>query len=114
MKAIAPASEDEINRLTRSWFYGYTSETGTDDLPFLFINEGAETLSGSEHGAAIIRDAVTCREIERLQHTGICGSSLSLMSVDIHASSPRPSRPCDGIHRFYPRMWSHVGGERTF
>lgn len=68
-------SEDDVHRLTRCWVYGSaTHADGDKALPFLFINGGIETLSGSELGAAIVRDAITQRETQLLEHTGICHS----------------------------------------
>lgn len=81
--AITSASENEIHRLTRSWVYG------GDTFPFLFVNGGAETLSGSELGAAILRDAITQREIQLLEHTGNCHSYLFAALTDAHISDRR-------------------------
>jgi hypothetical protein len=71
LKAITSANEEEIQRLTRVWVHGNASETGEGSFPFLFINGGAATLSGSTIGTATIRDTVTHREIQLLEHTGI-------------------------------------------
>ena len=79
--AVTSASEDEIHRLTRSWVYG------GDTFPFLFINGGAETLSGSELGAAIIRDVITQREIQLLEHTSNSHSYLFATLANTHSSS---------------------------
>ena len=72
LKTITSASGEGIHQLTRFWVHGNTSQTDGDGFPFLFINGGAETLSGSTDGAAIVRDTVTQREIQSLDHTGIC------------------------------------------
>jgi hypothetical protein len=48
------------------------SLSDSDEIPFLFINEGAATLLGSALGGAIIRDAVTRREVQLLEHRCIC------------------------------------------
>jgi hypothetical protein len=71
LKAITSASEDEIHRLTRFWVYGSASQADGSTFPFLFINGGVATLSGSTVGAAVVRDTITQREIQRLEHTGI-------------------------------------------
>ena len=67
LKAITSASEEDDNHLTRCWIYGHD-----DSFPFLFINGGTATISGTALGAAVIRDAVTQREVQILKHTGIC------------------------------------------
>lgn len=97
--AIASASEDEIHRLTHSWVYG-----SSDTYPFLLINRGAATLSGSDFGAAILRDAITQREIQLLDHTGICGSYFSVALTDVHVSHHRSPCLCDGMSWFHSRM----------
>lgn len=87
LKAITSASEDEIHRLTRFWVYGSTSQADGDTFPFLFINGGAATLSGSVLGAAIVRDTITQREIQLLGHTGICGLCFFVTLSNAHAGS---------------------------
>jgi len=71
LKAITSASEDEVHRLTRIWVYGSTSQADGGGFPFLFINGGAATLSGSAFGSAIVKDTITQREIQTLRHTGV-------------------------------------------
>lgn len=51
--------------------HGGVSQADSDDVHFLFINEGAATLSGSALGGTIIRDAITQREVQLLEHTCI-------------------------------------------
>ena len=70
LKAITSASEDEINWLTRVWVYDSPSKVDKNIFPFLFINGGAATLSGSPSGAAVVKDTVTQQIIQQLQHTG--------------------------------------------
>jgi hypothetical protein len=70
LKVITSANEEEIHGLARVWVYGNPSETGGGSFPFIFVNGGAATLSGSPFGVAIIRDTVTHREIQQLEHTG--------------------------------------------
>ena len=65
------ANEDDVHQLTRCWVYGSATHAGGDTLPFLFINGGVGTLSGSELGVAIVRDAITQRETQLLEHTSI-------------------------------------------
>jgi len=71
LKAITSASGEVVHRLSRVWIYGNTPQAGGDEFPFLFIDGGVATLSGSALGIAIIRDAITRREIQLLEHTGI-------------------------------------------
>ena len=70
LKVITSASEGELHRLTRFWVYGNASQTDDNNFPFLFINGGAATLSGSL-SAAIVKDTITQRKIQLLNHTGI-------------------------------------------
>lgn len=72
LTAITSASGDEIHQLTRLRVYGSTSQVDGYTFPFIFINGGAATLSGSSFGAAVVRDTITQREIQLLEHTGIC------------------------------------------
>lgn len=71
LKAITSANDEEIHRLARFWVYSDEPQADGDEFPFLFINGGAATLSGSTLGAAIVRDTVTRRKIQILEHTGI-------------------------------------------
>lgn len=71
-KTITSASGEGIHQLTRFWVYDNVSQTDCDGFPFLLINGGGATLSGSMFGAAIVRDTITRREIQLLEHTGIC------------------------------------------
>jgi len=68
---ITSASDEGTYRLARFWVYSDEPQAGGDEFPLLFINGGAATLSGSTLGAAIIRDTITRREIQILEHTGI-------------------------------------------
>ena len=52
--------------------YGVTFATDEDSFPFLFVNGGAAILSSSTAGIAVIRDAITQREIQLLEHAGNC------------------------------------------
>lgn len=72
LEAITSASDEGTHRLTRFWVYGNAPQADGEELPFLFINGGAATLSASTFGAAIVRDTITQREIQLLEHTGIC------------------------------------------
>ena len=71
LRAITTANGQEVYQLARVWVHGIASGKGGDSLPFLFINEGAATVSGSALGVAVIRDTVTNREVQLLKHTGI-------------------------------------------
>ncbi|KAF9781587.1 hypothetical protein BJ322DRAFT_1022987 [Thelephora terrestris] len=84
LKAITSASEEEVHQLNRCWIYGDNHMS-----PFLFINGGAATLSSSTTGAAIIRDTVTQREIQSLEHTGTTDHHVTAMSY--HVSTGRYS-----------------------
>jgi hypothetical protein len=66
LTAITSAIDEDVNQLSRCWINGINGE------PFLFINGGAATLSSTGTGMAIIKDAVTQREIQLLDHPGIC------------------------------------------
>lgn len=79
LKAITSADEDEINQFTRCWIHGGTFGLGDKVYPFLFINGGAATLSSTALGAAVVRDAVTQREVQVLEHTGILGHHVPVM-----------------------------------
>lgn len=72
LKAITSVSDGGIHRCTRFWVHGNGPEAGGDEFPFLLIGGGAATLSGSTIGAATIRDTITQREIQLLEHTGTC------------------------------------------
>lgn len=76
-----------------------------ETFPFLFIDEGAATLSGSATGAAIVRDTVTQRQIQRLEHTGIYCLLFSMIFSEIHVSSRRSPDFYDGA----PRLGSAGG-----
>jgi len=69
LKAITSASGDETHQFTHFWIHGTPSPTDGKPLPFLFVNGGAATLSGSVAGAAVVRDSVIQREIQLLKHT---------------------------------------------
>jgi hypothetical protein len=106
MKAITSASDDEIHQLTHFWVYGSASVDG-GTFPFLFINGGVATLSGSALGAAIVRDTITQREIQLLEHTSIRYSHFHIAFPDPHISNRRPPHLCDGMSRFYLRMQAY-------
>jgi hypothetical protein len=103
LKAITSASEDEIDRLTRFWIYGSAPRADGDTFPFLFINGGAATLSGSAIGAAMVRDAITQREIQLLEHTCICCFRFSVTLSNGHVSDRWSPHLCDGASWFRSR-----------
>ena len=96
LKAITSASEDEIHQLTRFWIYDCTSVVDEEISPFLFINQGVATLSGSMVSAAIVRDTVTHREIQVLKHTGTCCLQSSAAFSKAHVSSHQSSHLGNG------------------
>ena len=100
MKAIISASEEEIQRLTRIWVYGSGFQTDNDGFPFLFINGGAATLSGSALGIAMIKDTVTQREIQSLEHAGTRRFYFSVEFFKARASGWRLPYLCNGTSRF--------------
>ena len=71
LKAITSASERGIHQLARCWIYSNEFQSGSDEYPFLFVNDGAATLSSSALGVAVIKDSVTRRKIQVLNHAGI-------------------------------------------
>jgi len=68
LQAIASENGFTDQQLARFWVYDGTSTTD-ECLPYLFINGGTATLSGSMTGVAKIRDTVTKREIQSLEHS---------------------------------------------
>ena len=56
-KSIASGGTSVDYGLSRFWVHPYTTETELDPFPFLFIHSGSARLSGSEFGAALIKDA---------------------------------------------------------
>jgi len=70
-----------------------------ETFPFLFIDEGAATLSGSATGVAIVRDTVTQREIQRLEHSGIYCLLFSVVFSEVRVSSRRSPDFYDGTSR---------------
>ncbi|KAF9642840.1 hypothetical protein BDM02DRAFT_3132825 [Thelephora ganbajun] len=89
LKAITSASEDEIQRLTRFWVYGSASQADSDTFPFLFINGGVATLSGSASGVAMVKDTITQREMQLLDHTVVADRPISALAY--HISTDRYS-----------------------
>jgi len=87
LKAITSASEEDVHGLTRCWIYGHDGS-----FPFLFINGGTATISGTGFGAAVIRDAVTQRQVQMLEHTGI-RHPLSCNIPNVLARSVRSTCP---------------------
>ena len=75
-----------MHRLTRCWNHGSATHIGGDILPFLFINGGVETLSGSDLGVAIVRDAITQRETQLLEHSSIFVHFFDIALADAHIS----------------------------
>ena len=71
LKAITSANEQAIHQLARCWIYSSEFQSDGDGYPFLFINDGAATLSTSAHGVAVIKDSITRRKIQLLNHSGI-------------------------------------------
>ena len=71
LKAITSANEQGIHQLARCWIYSSEFQSGGNEYPFLFINEGAATLSTSARGVAVIKDSITRRKIQLLNHSGI-------------------------------------------
>ena len=104
MTAIASANDSEIHQLARFWVYGRASEADGGTFPFVFINGGVATLSGCALGAAIIRDTVTQREIQRLEHTSIRYLQLHVALSNPPISNRWPPRLCDGTSLFDSRM----------
>ena len=96
LKAITSASEDEI-QLTRVWVHGSGSEADEGAFPFLFINGGAATLSGLARGAAVVRDVVTHRNIQLLEHTGARLSYFLVALPDPCVSHPRSPNFYNGV-----------------
>ena len=82
LRAITTANEQEVYQLARVWVHGIASGKGSDSLPFLFINGGAATVSGSALGVAVIRDTVTNREVQLLKHTGIVYAYNPVLDLD--------------------------------
>ena len=99
LKAITSASDEGIYRFARLWIYSNEPQAGGDEFPFLLINGGAATLSGSTLGAAIVRDTITRREIQVLEHTGnhILHPPATLSYAHIRCS--RSLHLCDGTLR---------------
>ena len=109
LKAITSASEGELHRLTRFWVYGDGSQTDGGSFPFLFINGGAATLSGSTLSAVIVKDTITQRKIQLLNHTGIRRLYFFSDNFDvqnIHSNSQPPCL-CDGTSRFPSKIRTH-------
>lgn len=105
LKVITSANEEEVHRLKRVWVYGNASETGGGNFPFLFINGGAATLSGSPFGIAIICDTITHRQIQLLEHAGdIRYSRFPLISSDICISDHQSSHLCNGKSQFRQKV----------
>lgn len=104
------------------WVYGNVSQTNDDCFPFLFINGGVATLSGSALGAAIVRDTVTQREMQFLEHTGIRrlyslwhSLTLALVIAGRRISvivRPDFTRGCNGLISFLSIKAYHVSNER--
>ncbi|KAF9642055.1 hypothetical protein BDM02DRAFT_3133357 [Thelephora ganbajun] len=130
LKAVTSASEDEIHHLTRFWVYESGSQADCGTFPFTFINGGAATLSGSALGTAVVRDSVTQREIQRLEHTATTGRRVSVMAYHVSNNkysiatadcgvnatvkfwtAQRPSRPQSLSHHgfFKRRGWIIIG-----
>ncbi|KAF9790741.1 hypothetical protein BJ322DRAFT_1104389 [Thelephora terrestris] len=105
LKVITSANEEEIHRLTRVWVYGHASETDGGSFPFLFINGGAATLSGSSIGAAIIRDTVTHRENQLLEHTAIVNRAVSVIAYHVSNDAHNIATADRGEHATV-RIWT--------
>lgn len=70
LRAISSESGQKFDGFSRFWIHGNSYQDDGDSFPFLFINGGARTLSGSTNGSAVIRDTVTQRQIQLLEHNG--------------------------------------------
>lgn len=97
MKAITSEGEDKVHPFSRVWVYGSGCEVDGDTFPFLFINEGTATLSASAHGAAILRDAITCHKIQLLEHTGTYYLYLPVALPNLRDSDPWSPCFCYGM-----------------
>lgn len=86
-----------MHQLSRVWVHGVGYEADGDVFPFLFVNGGAATLSASTHGAAILRDTITRREIQLLEHTGTCHLYFLTAFPNPHFSDPRSPCFCYGM-----------------
>lgn len=100
LKALTSTSDNEIHRLARLWVYGDAHQVDSDRFSFLFIDGGAATLSSSALGHAVVRDAITRREIQLLEHTCICSPRFSEALSNCRISHRRSSCLCHGVSQF--------------
>ena len=70
LRAISSENGQAIHGFARFWIHGNGHQDDEAGFPFLFINGGTKTLSGSTNGSAVIRDTVTQRQIQLLEHDG--------------------------------------------
>jgi hypothetical protein len=96
-----------MHRFACFWIHGGPS-ADDETFPFLFINGGAATLSGSTAGAAVVRDSVTQREIQLLEHTSIYRLWFYIAFSEAHVSSNQSPHFCDGASRFCLGMKLHL------
>lgn len=73
LRTALSSDEELTSGLWRFWIYGCESGPQVGDAhthPFLFINGGAATLSTTSSGAALIKNGVTQRSTQLLEHEG--------------------------------------------
>ncbi|KAF9644391.1 hypothetical protein BDM02DRAFT_3131799 [Thelephora ganbajun] len=83
LKAIALENGQSIHGFSRFWIYGKSYQADGDGFPFLFIDGGARMLSGSATGSAVIRDTVTQRQIQLLEHDGKWRTRISKIAYHV-------------------------------
>ena len=81
LRAISSKNGQPIHGFSQFWIYGSNHHEDEDGFPFLFIDGGARTLSGSTNGSAVIRDTVTQRQIQFLEHDGDFPHALWLLAA---------------------------------
>lgn len=108
LSALVSANEDGILQVKPFWVYGGASKTDYTDAPFLFINEGAATMSGSPLRGAIIRDLITQDELQLLEHPWI-HSSCPLEALSCGRGSATANRLTFVMVRFNSSLrWQRV------